>query len=114
MVEGLWAIDFVTNINTWGGGVLVLTPEGRILGGDMGYYYIGKYDIHDDKISGTIDIIQFNPQCVSVFGDVSNFELQFEGSLDSKRNSFDATAESSQFPGGKLVISGRKKTFFIL
>ena len=57
MVEGLWTIKFITNVNTWGSGVLVLTKEHRILGGDAGYYYIGTYNMEATKITGKIEII---------------------------------------------------------
>ena len=107
MIEGLWTIKFITNVNTWGSGVLVLTKGGRILGGDMGYYYIGTYNMVGTKITGKIDIIQFEPQCMSVFGDVSNFQLDFVGSLVDEN--FHATANSTSFPGNTLNIEGNKK-----
>jgi hypothetical protein len=107
MVEGLWTIKFISSLNLWGGGVIVLTKEKRILGGDAGYYYIGSYTVTDNRIEGNADIIRFDPQYISVFGDVSNFRLTFNGIL--KNNEFLMTAQSPNFPGYSLKIEGNKK-----
>lgn len=42
MFNGLWTVDFISTINRYGKGVLVLS-DGRLLGGDHGFYYSGTY-----------------------------------------------------------------------
>lgn len=111
MFEGLWTIKFISSLNMWGGGVIVLTREGRIIGGDSGYYYIGTCTITGSQINGNIDIIQFDPQSISIFGELSNFQLTFNGTFED--NKFSATAQSPQFPGYSLKIEGNKKADLI-
>ncbi|MBW1649329.1 MAG: hypothetical protein JRJ44_01375 [Deltaproteobacteria bacterium] len=49
MYDGLWTVEFVATIHRYGNGVLVFN-QNRLLGGDAGYYYSGKYNIDDKKI----------------------------------------------------------------
>lgn len=107
MIEGLWTVKFISSLNLWGGGVIVLTEGNRILGGDAGYYYIGTYSVTGNQVKGDIDIIQFDPQIMSVFGEISDFHLKFDGTFED--NKFSATAQSPEFPGYSLKIEGNKK-----
>jgi len=109
MTEGLWTIKFISSLNIWGGGVLVLIEGGRILGGDTGYYYIGTYKHQKDVIEGKADIIRFDPQSVSVFGKMPKFNIEFKGELKNNESEFSATATSRDFPGLSLRIEGNKK-----
>ena len=109
MVEGLWAIKFVSSLNIWGGGVLVLTKDKRILGGDAGYYYIGTYSKENDEFRGNAKVIQFDPQSVSVFGNSSKFCIMLKGNLKNNDSEFVAVATSPDFPGHSLKVEGIKK-----
>jgi hypothetical protein len=111
MVEGLWTIKFISSLNLWGGGVIVMTKERRILGGDTGYYYIGTYTVTGSQIKGDVDIIQFDPQSISVFGETSDFHLTFDGAFED--NKFSAAAQSPKFPGHSIKIEGNKKADLI-
>jgi hypothetical protein len=111
MIEGLWTVKFISSLNLWGGGVIVLTKEGRILGGDAGYYYIGTCAVTGNQIKGNVDIIQFDPQIISVFGEISNYRLTFDGTFED--NKFSAIAQSPEFPGHNLRIEGNKKADLI-
>ncbi|MGD2095175.1 MAG: hypothetical protein PVH77_09245 [Phycisphaerales bacterium] len=109
MVEGLWVIRFISSLNMWGSGVLVLTKDKRILGGDEGYYYIGTYLTEKNEIRGNANVIQFNTQSVSVFGNSPKFCLMFKGNLKNNDNEFSAVATSPDFPDYSLKIEGVKK-----
>ncbi|MCK5565267.1 MAG: hypothetical protein KAJ07_08470 [Planctomycetes bacterium] len=107
MVEGLWTVDFISNLNMQGSGVFVLTSDNRILGGDNGYYYIGDYKATGEDISGQIDVIRFDQSCVSVFGNVEQFNLKFNGKLVSDCE-LSATAFLGDTPNS-IVLRAYKK-----
>jgi hypothetical protein len=44
MYDGLWTVEFGSMANRYGRGVLIFI-NGRLLGGDDGYYYSGNYEI---------------------------------------------------------------------
>jgi hypothetical protein len=50
MLEGLWFVKFETTTDA-GCGVMVLL-NGKILGGDSGFTYIGSYNDSDASIKG--------------------------------------------------------------
>ena len=107
MFDGLWIIEFRSSLGLFGRGVIVLN-KGRILGGDLGYYYSGRYIITGEKISGEADVIRFDQNSVSVFGgDIGNYSLSFKGKIDENTFEMDATSES--FPDLVMKIKAIKK-----
>jgi len=106
MFNGLWIIEFISTMNRFGAGVLVLN-NGRLLGGDNGYYYSGNYDVKDGSIRGTVAIIRFNKNVISVFGDVDQFSLTFVGQI--KTDSVEAVASFDNMPDLKIRIICKKK-----
>lgn len=44
MLDGLWTAEFGSSTGEFGGGVIIL-QNGKILGGDAGYFYIGEYTL---------------------------------------------------------------------
>ncbi|MHC4509421.1 MAG: hypothetical protein ACYTAO_10765 [Planctomycetota bacterium] len=81
MIDGLWTIEFISLDNLYGAGVLVL-KDGRLLGGDAGYYYSGEYREKGEKIQGVATITRFEPNSISVFGNYGQFTLCFSGKLE--------------------------------
>lgn len=106
MFNGLWTIEFISTMNCFGAGILVLN-NGILLGGDNGYYYSGNYDVKDSNIRGTVAIIRFNKNVVSVFGDVDQFSLTFAGQI--KQDSVEAVASFDNTPDLKIRIICKKK-----
>ncbi|MBN1807413.1 MAG: hypothetical protein JW837_19355 [Sedimentisphaerales bacterium] len=81
MLNGLWTIEFMSIANLYGTGVLVLN-NGRLLGGDAGYYYSGEYKERGDKIDGIATITRFEPNSISVFGNYGQLTLCFSGKVE--------------------------------
>ncbi len=81
MIDGLWTVEFISAINRYGRGVLVLN-NGRLLGGDDGYYYSRKYDITDNNIVCDVDVIKYDANSISIFGNVDQFKLTISGKID--------------------------------
>jgi len=106
MFNGLWTIEFISTMNRFGAGVLVL-DNGRLLGGDNGYYYLGNYEVKDNNIQGKVAITRFNKNIISVFGDVDQFSLSFAGQI--KPDSVEAVASFDNKPDLKIRIICKKK-----
>jgi len=107
MVDSLWTVHFGSNLKMFGNGVLILEDDKRLLGGDAGYYYIGKYELTGSKIMGELDVIRYEPSHISVFGNLGNFHLKFKGQLSE--DEFTAVGSIPDIPGLELNIKGEKK-----
>ena len=73
-IDGLWTIEFISTLHLVGSGVAVFNDR-RLLGGDEGYYYSGRYDTENGQFSGTVHVTRYNPKSLSVFGDIGQYTL---------------------------------------
>jgi hypothetical protein len=65
-MDGLWTAEFGSSAGVFGGGVAVF-KDGKILGGDSLYYYIGEYKISGNLLNATLKISPFIEGAESVF-----------------------------------------------
>jgi len=105
VIDGLWTLEFSTP-RLFGAGVVVC-EDGRVLGGDAGYYYTGDYQMDGDKIGAKIDVVRFEPNSISVFGNMPRFQLILTGSVTE--NELRAEGHTDQQPDACIQINGRKK-----
>lgn len=89
MKDGLYAVSFKSSSQDFGGGVISV-QNGHVNGGDHGYYYQGHIGINDSKLSGTLQVKQWNRNVPSVFGPIPQFDLTLAG----------------QFEGGNFELQG--------
>jgi len=83
-MDGLWTAEFGSSTGIFGGGVAVFR-DGKILGGDATYYYIGEYTLKGDSLKATLRISPFIEGAESVFKTAGrDLTLDLEGSLTSK------------------------------
>jgi len=80
MFEGFWTVQF-QGVQGGGGGVVVFT-KGKVLGGDSGYTYVGKYEENGNNIKARITVSNFIPGIPNVMGRQANFELEFAGTVN--------------------------------
>ncbi len=106
MIDGLWTVEFISTINRSGKGVLVLN-NGRLLGGDEGYYYSGTYQVTGAKIQGKVNVIRFDPNNLSVFGDIDHFTLSFSGDISDYH--LTAAATITDNPKFQIRVVAHKK-----
>lgn len=88
MVEKFWLVEFSSSVGMIGKGVAVM-ENGKIFAGDSGYYYIGFYNIENDRLNAQVKITRHNPQHISVFGNLETAEISFKnqtvnGGLDGQ------------------------------
>ncbi len=81
MIDGLWTAEFGSSTGIFGGGVAVL-KDGRVLGGDAGYFYVGEYHLTERIFRATIEVQPFIAGYESVFKTANQkFTLVLDGSL---------------------------------
>jgi len=88
-MEALYGIEFVSNEDLAGGGVVVL-ETGRVFGGDSYYIYVGSYEVKNDKIHVKVKCTNDKRFGVlsgeSIFGDIDEFNLFLEGDLEDHQS----------------------------
>ncbi|QVX13919.1 hypothetical protein DB356_03965 [Pseudomonas congelans] len=80
MKDGLYAVNFKSSSQDFGSGVLSV-KNGSVNGGDHGYFYQGQIVKNESKLSGTIQIKQWNRSVPSVFGPIPNLTFLWPVSL---------------------------------
>lgn len=101
MIEALWSVEFVSNMNFLGAGVVVF-ETGRVFGGDSQYYYIGDYQIKNGMLEGSIEVTHYSGEPWSIFGILTNFRLNISGQPNKK--TFDLRGYLVEDPTKKIQI----------
>ena len=78
MIEALYGIEFASNVDDGGYGVVVL-ETGRILGGDSSFVFVGSYEIMNSIVSAEVKCTNDRKFLRSIFGDIDEFNLHLEG-----------------------------------
>jgi len=82
MLEALWSDEFLSNVEGFGAGVVVL-ESGRIFGGDSQYFYTGTYEVNSGTLSGEINVTHYFGPANSIFGPDQNFTLRVSGKIEA-------------------------------
>lgn len=81
MIDGLWTAEFGSSAGVFGGGVAVLR-NGKVFGGDGGYFYLGEYTLTGNLFHASLEVIPFIQNYMSVFQTADKrFTLDLNGSL---------------------------------
>jgi hypothetical protein len=80
MLEGLWVVEFVGQKGK-GAGVAVFV-NGRILGGDGGYIYLGNYVVRDNMLTAKLRISNHLPGVRNVLGHQGDVDLELNTPAD--------------------------------
>lgn len=104
VIQGLWTIEFGSNVGVYGSGVIVMR-NGKIKGGDASYYYDGSYEEQSpaspeaSKFKAKIAVRPFLPGAMSVFKTYGeDFTLDLEGTLMDENNIV-AVGRPEEIPG---------------
>lgn len=82
-LEQLWSIEFTSQLSSEGGGVIVL-ENGKILGGDNNYFYVGSYDLIKNQFNATIDIKHYHGDPNPIFGKHKELIVKLNGPYDEE------------------------------
>ena len=74
MIEGLGIIQYV-GVQGDDAGVVVFV-NGRVLGGDNAFAYVGEYTAHNNSLNARVHVSNFQPNISSVLGVQGDFDLQ--------------------------------------
>jgi hypothetical protein len=104
-VDGFWIVRF-TGANIYGSGVVVLA-NGKLFGGESGFYYIGTYEADGKVLKARVMIRNFDPAVQSGFGIVGDYEMDISVVLQD--NEMTGTAMLTNQPKHSLGIHLTKK-----
>lgn len=95
-VEALWGVlfgttDFDHGDPDFAGGVFVL-DTGRVMGGDGGFYYTGRYEVLSNGFKAFVHVKKHNDFLESLLGDLDEYILDVNGEFqnDGDRIVFDS------------------------
>ncbi len=100
MIDGLWIVQYHGPAGV-GGGVVVFT-NGKVLGGDSGFVFVGTYEEKGDELKARVSSTNFDPNIQSVLGIPGNHDLAIEGKI--KGDKIDATGALVAYPDTKIVV----------
>lgn len=78
MLEAMYGLEFVSNADDGGYGVVVL-ETGRVFGGDSSFVYIGSYKVENGILKAEVKCTNDRKLLQSIFGDIKEFNLRLEG-----------------------------------
>lgn len=107
MIDALWSIEFESNTQRSGNGVMVL-KDGRVLGGDSMMLYDGRYTVEDGQVYALVQVSTYAPhgELQSTVG-LRAFTLDMRGALDENQMSLNAFV--TQDPHRKLKIHAQRR-----
>jgi hypothetical protein len=107
-IDGLWTAEFGTSAGTFGGGVAVF-QEGKVLGGDGSYFYVGQYALSERSFTATLKVAPFLPNAESVFKTAGKeLKLDLVGSLESDMKAV-AQGQAEGIPGVRFGVKLTKQ-----
>lgn len=107
-MNGLWTAEFGSSVGIFGGGVVVL-QDGRIFGGDGGYYYIGDFELVGNALKARIKVAPFVEGYESVFKSVGRpLTLILEGTWTDETHAV-AQGYPQEVPSLKLGVKLTKR-----
>lgn len=102
MVDGFYTAKFRTKDSVEGAGV-VLMREGKLLGGDNSYKYVGNYVECEGEIKVSVRADRFAPG-ISVFGDIDRLDLTFIATIIDNGVKFTGTLIDSDDQKLEVVL----------
>lgn len=78
MIEAMYGIEFASNQNDGGFGIVIL-ETGRILGGDSSFVFVGDYEVVNGSVQARIKCTNDRKILQSVFGNINEFNLVLDG-----------------------------------
>jgi hypothetical protein len=103
-MQGLWTVEFGSTLGQFGSGVVVL-QDGRVMGGENGYFYTGTYTETELSFHATIDVTPFVDGIQSVFSTLGkNLKLTLVGALSADRVSATAQGQLSAAPQMRIGV----------
>ena len=78
MIEAMYGIEFISNQNDGGYGIVIF-ETGRVLGGDSSFVFVGDYEVENGRLNARVKCTNDRKILRSIFGDYDEFNLVLEG-----------------------------------
>ena len=108
MKPGIYHVKFSTPASHNTGEGLAVLQDGKVNGGDSGYFYQGSYEVVDSKVTAKLHVERWNPVIPSIFGSFREFDLNLAGQTPSDFSLFYVEGRVIQFPQSRIMINGRR------
>jgi hypothetical protein len=106
MVEGFWLVHAEGREGNSGGGVVVFV-NGKIYGGDSGFYYIGTYQGYP-VVKARVAVHQFDKSVPNILGVDGDYELTVSATVSG--DTMTGTAMIPGIPNESMAIRLVKKS----
>lgn len=106
MIEALWGVEFNTNTENVGYGVVVF-ETGKIVGGDSSFVYIGKYEFRNGMLEAQIKVTNDHEILTSIFGETyKEFNLRGRARISDEYSCkvFIMQGEMVENPANKITV----------
>lgn len=100
MKDGIYFVEFKSNIQDFGVGT-VMVKDGVVNGGDYGFTYRGKLENNLLKLNAK----QHDKDVVSVFGNISDYELVLE--VKPTNAGYDLVGKTELVPGVVIQVQAK-------
>jgi hypothetical protein len=108
-MNGLWTLEFGSSVGMFGGGVVVF-DNGKVMGGDAGYFYLGEYKLTGNSFEATIEVAPFIEGYESAFKTVGQrLTLKLVGSVVDATHAI-AQGSPAGMPNLKLGVKLTKRS----
>jgi len=108
MKPGIYAVKFSAVSSSNFGEGLAVFKDGKVNGGDLGYFYRGSYEISDSRVTAKLKVKRWNHAVASIFGSFPEFDLDLTGHIPPDWSLFHAEGFIVQNPQLRLTIDGRR------
>ena len=105
-MNGIYSVSFSSVQGQLGTGGVVYLVDGKVYGGDANFYYTGSLEISDNTATGQIHVGPHPRPSQSIFGPLTNFDLQLSGSVNN--GTFSLNGNVIGHPGMGIKVTGRK------
>lgn len=102
-LEALWSLQFASNQEMAGGGVIIF-ETGRVFGGDHACTYVGNYSLDNGVLEMTIHISRYNQDIPTIFGDFDEFDITLTGKYDGEQNQMEASGFMNGDEDKEMVV----------
>lgn len=105
MQDGIYHVSFSASTGDSGQGLVVI-KDGAVNGGDYSHLYTGQLKKTGTSVTGRFNVKCWNPEGISVFGKIDNFDLDLRGQANSA-DSFTISGGIVSSPQHTIQIDGR-------
>ena len=108
MIDGFWLVHAEGPQGSAGG--VAVFANGKVFGGDSGFYYMGTYREKDGVVKARVAVHNFDPAITNILSVAKDYELHVTGTI--KDDTIRGTAMVSGIPHQSLALQLTKKANF--